>query len=427
MEMSIGSIMNNPNNRPLETRPAFQDSNGSEPQPLEVESPIQATHRMSVDSNNEDGESGNDKPAKRQKRARACEACRSMKIRCNPVEGQEACAACAKVNRHCVMPGPARKRQKTVHKVAELEKKINALSSLLAQKQQDTPSSTDSPDTGKPAKGTSEPHVDTEHYCEDIITKQFPSNPSSWDEMRRGMSKNWSSTRDDTHVDVIDKGLISVEIASQVFQRYCNELSRYTPAVAFSPGTKEDDIRKNKPILYLAIMAVSSGTICPDLQPDIVVELTRQLSDRVMYYCEKSLEMIQALLMYAEWYTRSKLAKDLGFNQYIHAAVVMSLDIGLGRRSKIELTQDPAEAVEIRRTWLGCFYMAVRFVVDCPWSPNFANCHSVPPRFSGIPPSCGFLLMSKSALKSSKQVHMHSPVIAGWRTWFASNASPRTS
>ena len=32
------------------------------------------------------------------------------------------------------MPGPARKRQKTVHKVAELEKKINALTEALIAK-----------------------------------------------------------------------------------------------------------------------------------------------------------------------------------------------------------------------------------------------------------------------------------------------------
>jgi hypothetical protein len=89
----------------------------------------------SPDSQDEDEGSGTDKP-KRPKRSRACVACRNMKIRCLPVEGQEACNACSKVNRECVMPGPPRKRQKTVHKVAELEKKINALTNALLAKQQ---------------------------------------------------------------------------------------------------------------------------------------------------------------------------------------------------------------------------------------------------------------------------------------------------
>lgn len=68
------------------------------------------------------------------KRPRACEGCRGLKVRCeldtNNPEG--ACRRCAKAGRQCVITVPSRKRQKkTDSRVAELEKKIDALTASL--------------------------------------------------------------------------------------------------------------------------------------------------------------------------------------------------------------------------------------------------------------------------------------------------------
>ncbi|CAO1605432.1 hypothetical protein XANCAGTX0491_008950 [Xanthoria calcicola] len=66
------------------------------------------------------------------KRPRACEACRGLKVRCEPDPVKGACRRCAKAGRHCVVTAPSRKRQKkTDSRVAELEKKIDALTASL--------------------------------------------------------------------------------------------------------------------------------------------------------------------------------------------------------------------------------------------------------------------------------------------------------
>ncbi|KAL8856277.1 MAG: hypothetical protein Q9178_007114 [Gyalolechia marmorata] len=66
------------------------------------------------------------------KRPRACEACRGLKVRCDPDPVQGTCRRCAKAGRHCVVTAPSRKRQKkTDSRVAELEKKIDALTASL--------------------------------------------------------------------------------------------------------------------------------------------------------------------------------------------------------------------------------------------------------------------------------------------------------
>ncbi|KAL8786357.1 MAG: hypothetical protein Q9213_002854 [Squamulea squamosa] len=66
------------------------------------------------------------------KRPRACEACRGLKVRCEPDPVKGNCRRCAKAGRPCVVTAPSRKRQKkTDSRVAELEKKIDALTASL--------------------------------------------------------------------------------------------------------------------------------------------------------------------------------------------------------------------------------------------------------------------------------------------------------
>jgi hypothetical protein len=68
------------------------------------------------------------------KRPRACEACRGLKVRCQPDENNYdgPCKRCAKAGRNCIVTVPSRKRQKkTDSRVAELEKKIDALTASL--------------------------------------------------------------------------------------------------------------------------------------------------------------------------------------------------------------------------------------------------------------------------------------------------------
>lgn len=73
----------------------------------------------------------NEDPNHDPKRPRACEACRGLKVRCEP-NPDGACRRCAKAGRQCIITFPSRKRQKkTDSRVAELEKRIDALTASL--------------------------------------------------------------------------------------------------------------------------------------------------------------------------------------------------------------------------------------------------------------------------------------------------------
>lgn len=89
------------------------------------------------------------------------------------------------------------------------------------------------------------------------------------------------------------------------------------------------------------------------------------MADRVMYRGEKSVELIQALLVLVVHYQRPRQSKELNFLQIVHSAAIMALDLGLGKRSTRkgpdgmvpESTMNEAEA---RRVWLGCYYLCAK-------------------------------------------------------------------
>ena len=353
---------------PLETLLPFDASRSPPTRPAFSSHRQSNDHSQSPDSQDDVDEdaSGNDKP-KRQKRSRACVACRNMKIRCLPVEGKEACLACSKVNRQCIMPGPPRKRQKTVHKVAELEKKINALTDALLSKQQSTDSG------GKLAEESPPKDPSTNSSSEAPRTEDTPN--TSIDFQARGSisgnmetifaatvqpqfntgceAANPEPAAKDDYVDVVDRGDLTMETAAAMFRHWRDNMCPSNPIVVFPPNLDPQEVRKNRPITFLTILAAASAAIQPSAQPALTIEINRQISERVLFHGDKSIDLIQAMLLNSQYYVRPKTARDLCFNYNIQGANVMALELGIGKRSKMK--RSPEEEVELCRTWLACY------------------------------------------------------------------------
>ncbi|ETI26154.1 hypothetical protein G647_02931 [Cladophialophora carrionii CBS 160.54] len=348
---------------PVETLLPFDQVRSSETRAVlqDVDRQDSNNYSQSPDSQEDDDASGTEKP-KRQKRSRACVACRNMKIRCLPVEGQEACNACSKVNRQCIMPGPPRKRQKTVHKVAELEKKINALTDALLAKQQQTDGAkveAESPAKDAPTTSSSEPartedtsNTSLDSYHRAMIEQAFPSTTPTRYNTTCGAVTFEPLARDD-YVDVVDRGDLTVESATKLFSFWRDRMCETNPIVIFPPGADIQEIRKARPMTFLAILTAASAVIQPSAQPALTIELNRQISERVLFHGDKSLDLIQAMLFNSQYYVRPRTARDMTFNHNIQAASVMALELGIGKRSKV--VRSPEEEVEFCRTWLACY------------------------------------------------------------------------
>ncbi|KAI9821143.1 MAG: hypothetical protein M1827_003877 [Pycnora praestabilis] len=428
------------------------------------------------------------------KRPRACEACRGLKVRCEPDPkiSEGACRRCAKAGRQCVVTAPSRKRQKkTDSRVAELEKKIDALTATLhatRSTRHDSESDESSQCDGDAPEGplgeadekqrgeafTSESsgwlrqsdndrgRTTLEGSFQDPTPERLAETPNghltrstlpTLVGQKRRHSDNFSgrstvelggaitspltvkvSTEKSSdpanmypflmpkvpkprtgsvptptesaassqnanaeYTDVIDRRLIDSVLAAEIFERYKIDMAPHFPAVVFPPGTSAAEVRKTKPILFLAILSAGGP---PDIQRVLTKEVMRVYADRIICNGEKTLELIQALTVSTLWYWPAEHYEELKFYQLIHIAAVMAMDVGLGKKAKpckqkqvtAGLLRDhpwrrapypSPDTIEARRAWLSCYWMSanVSMALRRPnlirWTPYMAECVEV--------------------------------------------------
>lgn len=347
-----------------------------------------------------DNENENDDPYSDLKRPRACEACRQLKVRCEPdPNGHDGtCKRCAKTGRQCVVTVPTRKRQKkTDSRVAELEKKIDALTARLqpgassttglgiatggqgkhsaggagrrwlGARQDVHPSSPLASGVGLGLSGTKRRFSGE---VKEDRSSGYPSpaaRPSRW----AGFGEAPISS---SFVDIIDKGFVSIEASAEAFDRYMNEMAPHLPIVVFPPGTPMHEVRRTKPILFHAIVAVSIGAIQPEIQTPLIDDFYKIIAERVVVKGEKSLDLVQAIIVCTIWYIPPDHFEELKFYQLTHMAVTLAMDIGMVHWTKtakrpFNLMRDvigkkafflDPDSPETRRTWLGLYYLSVQ-------------------------------------------------------------------
>jgi hypothetical protein len=145
------------------------------------------------------------------------------------------------------------------------------------------------------------------------------------------------------------------------------------PLVVFPPGTQMHEVRRDKPILFHAIVAVCIGRFEPTAQTPLLQELYKTVAERVIVKGEKSLDLVQALIVSCLFYTPPENFEEIKFYQLAQLAVAVGMDIGMNRKASGKLkpfnllkeaiknspTADP-DSPESRRTWLGCYFISVQ-------------------------------------------------------------------
>ncbi|PGH06299.1 hypothetical protein GX51_02496 [Blastomyces parvus] len=335
------------------------------------------------------------------KRPRACEACRQLKVRCDPhpETPDGPCKRCTKANRRCIVTVPTRKRQKKADsRVAELERKIDALTaSLQATRARNgsnaggggmgspvlrSGSAAEDPPAARWMGGPQRPGSESrrattggstaglagnKRYASGEFKSRFgntgilaplaarPHSPTTegsstfYDGSNHGgdgnTPDNWPpilptidraprARYDYEYTDVIDRGIVDTEMALKCFNRYVNDIAPLLPFVVFPPKTTMAEVRRTKPILLLAILSISIGIFSPDLQTTLLNELFRLFADHVIVKGSKSLELVQAIMVSMIWYTPPDHYEEMKFFQLIHIAATMAMDLGMNRRTK---------------------------------------------------------------------------------------------
>ncbi|KAJ5392528.1 hypothetical protein N7509_008018 [Penicillium cosmopolitanum] len=321
------------------------------------------------------------------KRPRACEPCRQLKVRCDPdpIHPHGSCKRCAKAHRTCITTAPTRKRQKkTDSRVTELERKIDALTATL-QASHSKPFMGPSPQTQPSLHDSSSSVAGTKRTHDGFLASQYArsDSPSAQQLPRPSDSVHWRGPyagdivppkeNANAFADVIDKGIVDIDSANAAFQRYVTRMAPEMPFVIIPPGTTMGDVRRDKPALFLSIIAAAIGPYKKDVQVTLLNDAYQTIADRVVVKGEKCLELVQALMVCSIWYLPPDKLEELKFYQLVHLAVILCMDLGLNRpvsnepkpfmKLREQLIKKPPgdmKGPEARRTWLGCYFMSVQ-------------------------------------------------------------------
>lgn len=297
------------------------------------------------------------------KRSRACEACRGLKVRCDMDFADQPCKRCAKAGRQCIVTQPSRRRQKKADtRVAELEKKIDALTAVIhSQQQHQSPLQ---PDFNPPAHEA--PDVDYEAQgrrkrirLDDASKPLYHTIYAEYGEyvkQRVRQVVDWNS-------------------ACSIFAHFRDRLTPQFPVIVIPADATPESVLESKPILFLCIVAAACFKFVPvDTQDVLTEEVFDVLATAVIRKGLKSIEIIQGLQVAFLWHKPPDRPAQANFYMLIHMAVVMALDVGLGKRfnpNKVkrgfggvgaDLPPGPgsqlvdSDTIESRRAWLCCYY-----------------------------------------------------------------------
>ena len=346
-----------------------------------------------------------------QKRPRSCESCRALKVRCERDPSMTGpCKRCAKADRNCVFTEPSHKRKKkTDNKVAELEKKIDALTaSLIAVQGTKTRVSDNEEDDDSNAlkpydtrlsdsKPGRKRRRSTFERGQDISSPtQFASSAKQI--ARASLSRTLAtpipplenSFQNHEYTDVIDRLVLSSTTATEIFHYYREKMAPYLPAVVIPPDATMGDIRREKPILFLAIMSVASGHKYSNIQRTLTREIMQTYADRVVNKGEKSLELIQAMQISTIWHFAEDQNDTRAF-QLIQMAAAMAvatkfceakryttLEFSSQRSAQSLPAEKEKEEVERKRAWLSCYILSGMLVSTICVAKSHANIATAP-------------------------------------------------
>ena len=135
--------------------------------------------------------------------------------------------------------------------------------------------------------------------------------------------------------DVVDRRVISLELADELVAIFIHELTEFCPAVVLPPETTASDLRRSKPVLFLSVIAAASMSVDASVAAILNRELVRLYAERFFIQGEKSLELVQALILMVAFYHPPDSPLKLQHYQYIHIAATMALEIGLASKRRV--------------------------------------------------------------------------------------------
>ncbi|RYP45711.1 hypothetical protein DL768_007982 [Monosporascus sp. mg162] len=285
---------------------------------------------------------------------------------------QRACARCARSKQRCVWSAnggrsggagstscdrPRKKRGKST-RVKELEHKVDGIMSLLAANQY-APLPVSDPLRNNTTHSTPVPAISCVHGVHPTST------PSQ--------SCNIGAATNTETIQLAPGYSITAQEAEDILSTYREKLTPHFPFVPLAPTESALQLHRQSPLLFHVIVMV---TLPGDLEVQLKLRqhFRETIARKMIVHSEKSVEMLQAILVYIIW-------SDFHFymcaqgTDFIQLAIALVMDLGLGKPPSQSwgtiprlLVDDAADllkgarmkelhSLEDMRAMLGCFYL----------------------------------------------------------------------
>lgn len=290
---------------------------------------------------------------------RTCQDCKRRKIRCvvsssERDDGARKCKRCLKLNLDCVfLPPVDRKgRRRNEARIRELERKFETIHAAVVE--------------GR-ANVTLPSHPLLSLV--EAIGSPLPVSDRSQSRVTAtdiSVTSPHSKSFDSASGDILARGLVNNELAQKLYAIFCNDLESFYPLVHMPAPSTWQAVRQDRPALFLAVLTAAASAVDPKLSEGLFEEAGRYVAERVVIAGEKSLDLVQALLILSTWYHPPQRFQDLKFSQYAHMAATMVMDLQSSndKQHKIPSTAEPSvlsdSLMETCRTFLACYFLCSR-------------------------------------------------------------------
>ena len=252
----------------------------------------------------------------------ACERCRNLKLKCTTdrMEATGTCDRCTRAKERCIFEplGPRQRRKRTDARVTSLEKELSALRSKLGDlKDSQIVDSSLSP-----------------------LAPRIAANKISG-----SFHGKQAANAEPFLPDLLPDGL-----AIQLFSNFLEVFLLQYPVVVIPESF--DSLRTSKPLLLLAAITAASSAHDPHLFGILHSYLARQVIDKTMIDGDRSLELIQSILILGTWYYPPNDLQRLNFYQWFHIAGTMALQLDLGGKTSHQVPDFYGQKYENQRTML---------------------------------------------------------------------------
>ncbi|KAJ5837131.1 hypothetical protein N7447_003157 [Penicillium robsamsonii] len=316
------------------------------------------------------------------KASQACEICRSLKVRCLPSSQPGTCLKCVASKKTCVFlerpPRPPRHKPKHGSKarLCALESKVDTLIAFASQSQLVQGKGPSQYEAGSLENGLSTYSSTYSHGGRDSTPNSshnstnlssFDQAPYRWDDYPKINGKPCPEL-------LLECGL-SIDAADGFLGQF-RTMTSYFPFFVVPSQTTVLTMCKEQPFVLVAALAAATSSD-RKLQKSLGDKFRTCALHAVMVHNERSLDLLNGILVYLAWYHFYYIPKKEQFNQLLHIAISMVGDLGLNLRpadamsAKIGLrlahyrkvsthsaNHDEFFSREARRAYLGCFYIS---------------------------------------------------------------------